>query len=749
MTTAASASDIKAEHDDVLAEEMDEDQGLATTATTEHDGVGGSSSKDTGDMKAPRGEDAAGSNADTSGAQDNTDGVDQKIKNEADSTVKTTVVKDEVSPVEGSIANTNEETSKTPATNSTTLNGLSANQNNAQAALLNSLAAQGISPNLAAVAQTNPEIAKAMLGIPGMAAVGLQGTFTAANNQNLLQQSMVPGAGPTADPNILKALSGVGVANQLPPDKLDGQAAVSVGLSGAAGATGDKPKESPYTDYSRIPCPEDGTELLGSSVTTSGKEPPFPVKLHKILSNSEYSDYISWLPHGRSWRVLKPKAFEEKVIPLFFRHAKYASFMRQVNGWGFKRMTQGPDHNSYYHELFLRGLGHLCHKMRRPARAKNAANEAEINPDFYRLSLVAPLPSNEPSPLGGVNQGMAGMQDLAMAQRGVAFPNMNVQGSQFGMAQANAPTFSNFPNLGAMGTGGNVMGGANGVLDNAAATNALLQQQLLQNQLQFAGNAGQPGIANFPAGLVGNGAGSLGDGSAELEALKNKREEILRQLNEFGMAGTVAPAAQSIGQDPSLLLNGPTNATPGNAQGMNGSMPQVQNMMQPNMVNNAGMQQLMASQLPGIAGDPSNPMQSGNVGAMGNGPGALGLKQFGMNGIPNNVLGGGLNGAPLNPGAAGINQQLLLQQQLGANGGNVATPTNGMGLPLLGAGMVNGLGAPGLGNLSGMMQNQFLPQMPNGMNESLGSQNAQAPEGTINNAGDGGGNGAPPAKAQL
>jgi hypothetical protein len=23
----------------------------------------------------------------------------------------------------------------------------------------------------------------------------------------------------------------------------------------------------------------------------------------------------------------------------------------QVNGWGFKRMTQGPDHNSYYHEV--------------------------------------------------------------------------------------------------------------------------------------------------------------------------------------------------------------------------------------------------------------------------------------------------------------------------------------------------------------------------------------------------------------
>ena len=86
---------------------------------------------------------------------------------------------------------------------------------------------------------------------------------------------------------------------------------------------------SVYRDYSRLPCAEGANSLVGTS-STSGKEPPFPVKLHKILSKLEFTDVVSWLPHGRSWRVLKPKAFEEKVVPLYFRHAKYASFMRQV-----------------------------------------------------------------------------------------------------------------------------------------------------------------------------------------------------------------------------------------------------------------------------------------------------------------------------------------------------------------------------------------------------------------------------------
>ena len=79
----------------------------------------------------------------------------------------------------------------------------------------------------------------------------------------------------------------------------------------------------------------------------------FPAKLHEILAREDITDIISWCPHGRAWKVKKPKDFEEKVIPEYFRHCKYNSFARQVNGWGFRRITKGPDHNAYYHEVSL------------------------------------------------------------------------------------------------------------------------------------------------------------------------------------------------------------------------------------------------------------------------------------------------------------------------------------------------------------------------------------------------------------
>jgi hypothetical protein len=106
-----------------------------------------------------------------------------------------------------------------------------------------------------------------------------------------------------------------------------------------------------YRDLSKVPPERKDASSSIQSHAASTKEQTFSVKLHMILSNPDFQDIIGWLPHGRSWRILQQKAFEEKVIPLYFRHGRYSSFARQVNGWGFRRITNGSDYNSYYHEV--------------------------------------------------------------------------------------------------------------------------------------------------------------------------------------------------------------------------------------------------------------------------------------------------------------------------------------------------------------------------------------------------------------
>jgi HSF-type DNA-binding len=88
-------------------------------------------------------------------------------------------------------------------------------------------------------------------------------------------------------------------------------------------------------------------------------------------NNSPHGAIVRWLPHGRAFQIFHLEAFESIVLPLHFRfQSKFASFQRQLNLYGFKRLHvtttaagKSAAHSkskAYYHELFLRSRPHLC-----------------------------------------------------------------------------------------------------------------------------------------------------------------------------------------------------------------------------------------------------------------------------------------------------------------------------------------------------------------------------------------------------
>jgi hypothetical protein len=117
-----------------------------------------------------------------------------------------------------------------------------------------------------------------------------------------------------------------------------------------------------YRDFSKISeDDEDPVEVQPQapssrgSTETSIRVQKFPVKLYAILAQKEFHDVIAWMPHGRSWKVLKPSLFESLVMPLFFEYSNYHSFNRLVNAWSFRRVSSGVDRGSYYHEVCKHG----------------------------------------------------------------------------------------------------------------------------------------------------------------------------------------------------------------------------------------------------------------------------------------------------------------------------------------------------------------------------------------------------------
>ena len=99
------------------------------------------------------------------------------------------------------------------------------------------------------------------------------------------------------------------------------------------------------------PVPNRNASSNSNAESSSIRVQKFPVKLYAILAQKEFHDIITWMPHGRSWKVLKPSMFESLVMPLFFEYSNYHSFNRLVNAWSFRRISSGPDRGSYYHEV--------------------------------------------------------------------------------------------------------------------------------------------------------------------------------------------------------------------------------------------------------------------------------------------------------------------------------------------------------------------------------------------------------------
>lgn len=147
-----------------------------------------------------------------------------------------------------------------------------------------------------------------------------------------------------------------------------------------------------YRDFSAMPAEQ--MAGVGSLHPQSLQAQKLPAKLAAMLADHELISVIQWSPHGRCWRVLNRDMFAEHALPRYFGHKNYASFVRIVNAWGFRRITRGPDRDSYYHELFLRGRPDLHQRMKRlsPCHRKTPVHKEDKCPDFYELAKANPLP---------------------------------------------------------------------------------------------------------------------------------------------------------------------------------------------------------------------------------------------------------------------------------------------------------------------------------------------------------------------
>ncbi|KTW26612.1 hypothetical protein T552_02621 [Pneumocystis carinii B80] len=71
--------------------------------------------------------------------------------------------------------------------------------------------------------------------------------------------------------------------------------------------------------------------------------PAFLNKLYNMVSDSASDSLIKWSDSGESFLVLRPEHVAKHILPRFFKHHNFSSFVRQLNMYGFHKVPH-PQH---------------------------------------------------------------------------------------------------------------------------------------------------------------------------------------------------------------------------------------------------------------------------------------------------------------------------------------------------------------------------------------------------------------------
>ncbi|XP_016348098.1 heat shock factor protein 1 isoform X2 [Sinocyclocheilus anshuiensis] len=126
----------------------------------------------------------------------------------------------------------------------------------------------------------------------------------------------------------------------------------------------------------------------GGVMVSGSNVPAFLTKLWTLVEDPDTDPLICWSPSGNSFHVFDQSRFSKEVLPKYFKHNNMASFVRQLNMYGFRKVVhieQGglvkpeKDDTEFQHPYFIRGQEHLLENIKRKVTTVSNIKHEDLN----------------------------------------------------------------------------------------------------------------------------------------------------------------------------------------------------------------------------------------------------------------------------------------------------------------------------------------------------------------------------------